>query len=378
MEQQPLLPDACLAEEHSIGQLCHQVQRAALHADTSVLQAAEIQQLLHHIVQPPGLIVDDLQPLAVVLVGGVVQGHQGLHPAPDGGKRGAQFVRHRADELVLHLLGLFQTLSHLVDGAAQPVHLVVGVAGQGQTHIQFAPGDAGGGALHLPQRHHDAPHKVQSGHDREQQDRHRNEPTDDDGVFDLPLHQRQTGDQPQSRHVLGVVGHQRTGRHDHLAGLGAVHRHAQTIRRTERLFKVPAADDALRVRTAGGGDHAAVAVQQHELVFILIGKLFHHAPQRQTAADRRALGGIAGIHFQLTGHRGEPPVHDLLHTAVVAAGIAVQKHCFGQQHHQYGDEQIAPQPAAGDTASHNSVLLSVSIDNKKIFFCDSGKSVGLS
>ena len=285
---------------------------------------------------------------------------------------------HRADELVLHLLGLFQTLSHLIDGAAQPIHLVVGVAGQGQTHVQLAPGDAGGGAFHLPQRHHDAPHEVQPGHDCKQQDCHRNEHTDDDGVFDLPLHQRQTGDQPQGGHVLGVVGHQRAGRHDYLTRLGAVHRHAQTVRAVERLFKVLTTDNTLRVRTAGGGNDAAVAVQQHELVFILIGKLFHHAPQRQTAAGGGALGGIAGIHFQLTGHRGEPPVHNLLHTAVVAAGIAVQEHCLGQQHHQYGDQQIAPQPAAGDTASHNSVLLSVSIDNKKIFFCDSGKSVGLS
>ena len=131
VEQQPLLSDACFAEKHRIGQFCHQVQRPALHADASVLQAAEIQQLLHHIVQPPGLVVDDLQSLAVVLVGGVVQGHQGLHPAPDGGKRSAQLVGHRTDELVLHLLGLFQSLGHLIDGAAQPIHLVVGVAGQG-------------------------------------------------------------------------------------------------------------------------------------------------------------------------------------------------------------------------------------------------------
>ena len=266
---------------------------------------------------------------------------------------------HRTDELVLHLLGLFQSLGHLIDGAAQPVHLVVGVTGQGQTHVQLAPGDAGSGAFHLPQRHHDAPHEVQPGHDRKQQDRHRNEHTDDDGVFDLPLHQRQTGDQPQRGHVLGIVGHQRAGRHDYLARLGAVHRHAQTVRAVECLFKVLTADDAFRVRTAGGGNDAAVAVQQHELVFILIGKLFHHAPQRQTAAGSSALGGIAGIHFQLTSHRGEPPVHDLLHTAVIAPGIAVQEHCLGQQHHQYGDQQVAPQPAAGDTASHNSVLLSV-------------------
>ena len=133
---------------------------------------------------------------------------------------------------------------------------------------------------------------------------------------------------------------------------------ARTKTRGENQFEHISMED-LRVRTAGGGDHAAVAVQQHELVFILIGKLLHHAPQRQTAAGSGALGGIAGIHFQLACHRGEPPVHDLLHAAVIAPGIAVQEHCLGQQHHQYGDKQVAPQPAAGDTASHNSVLLSV-------------------
>ena len=101
------------------------VPKAAVHTDAAVLQTAEIQQLFHHVVQAARLIVDDLKALAVVLVCRVVQCAQGLHPAPDGGERRAQLVRDGTDELVLHLLGLFQPFGHLVDGAAQAVHLAI-------------------------------------------------------------------------------------------------------------------------------------------------------------------------------------------------------------------------------------------------------------
>ena len=67
-----------------------------------------------------------------------------------------------ADELIFHLFRLFKALGHSVDGAAQAVHLIPLVAGDGQTNVQLTPGDAGGGALHLSQRHHDAPHEVQA------------------------------------------------------------------------------------------------------------------------------------------------------------------------------------------------------------------------
>ena len=60
---------------------------------------------------------------------------------------------------VFHLFRLFEALGHPVDGAAQTVHLIPLVAGDGQTDVQLTPGDAGGGALHLSQRHHDAPHE---------------------------------------------------------------------------------------------------------------------------------------------------------------------------------------------------------------------------
>mgnify|MGYP000370457155 CR=1 FL=1 len=82
-----------------------------------------------------------------------------------------ELVGDGADELVFHLFRLFEALGHPVDGAAQAVHLIPLVAGDGQTDVQLTPGDAGGGALHLSQRHHDAPHEVQARHDGKGQHR---------------------------------------------------------------------------------------------------------------------------------------------------------------------------------------------------------------
>ena len=142
------------------------------------------------------------------------------------------------------------------------------VAGDRQAHIQLTPGDAGCGALHLPQRHHDAADEVQAGHHGES-------------------------------HILGGIGHQITGRHHQLAGLGAVDRHTKAVRSLLRLLKVDAGHNAVRICAAGGRNDPAIAVQQHELVFVLIGKLLHHAAQGHAAGSRRALHRIAGVHFQL-------------------------------------------------------------------------------
>ena len=265
-------------------------------------------------------------------------------------------MRDGTDELVLHLLGLFQPFGHLVDGAAQAVHLVVLVASDRQAHIQLTPGDAGCGALYLPQRHHDAADEVQAGHHGESKDHRRDHNTYRDGVLDLRSHKGQAGNKTHRRHILGGIGHQITGRHHQLAGLGAVDRHTKAIRSLLRLLKVGAGHNAVRICAAGGRNDPAIAVQQHELVFVLIGKLLHHAAQGHAAGSRRALHRIAGVHFQLAGHRREPPVHGLLHAVIIAACVVVQEHGFGQQHQQHGDEQVAPQPPAGNPASHSSHL----------------------
>ena len=244
----------------------------------------------------------------------------------------------RADELVFHLLGLFQPLGHLVDGTAQPVHLVPLVAGHGQADIQLPPGDGGGRPFHLAQRHHDAPHKVQARHDGKGQHRRTHDEGHHHGAFELFFHQRQTGDETHGGHIFGCIGYETAGRHDHLSALGAVDGDALPVHGVLRLLKVGAGDDALGVGAAGRGDNAAVAV--------------HHPTQSHAAAGGGLLARFAGVHFELTGDGRKAAVHGLLDAVVVAAGGAVEEHDLHQQHQQYRNEQTAPQPSPGDTASH--------------------------
>ena len=257
-----------------------------------------------------------------------------------------------ADELVFHLFRLFEALGHSVDGAAQAVHLIPLVAGDGQTDVQLTPGDAGGSALHLSQRHHDAPHEVQARHDGKGQHRRTHDEGHHHGAFELFFHQRQTGDETHGGHIFGCIGYETAGRHDHLSALGAVDGDALPVHGVLRLLKVGAGDDALGIGAAGRGDNAAVAVQQHELIFVLIGELLHHPAQSHAAAGGGLLARFAGVHFELAGDGRKAAVHGLLDAVVVAAGGAVEEHDLHQQHQQYRNEQTAPQPSPGDTASH--------------------------
>ena len=260
----------------------------------------------------------------------------------------------RADEFILHLLGLFQPLGHPVDGAAQPVHLVAVVAGHGQTDVQLPPRDTGGGAFHLPQRHHDAPHEIQAGRHRKAQDGDDHHDADEEDIFQLVLHQCQAGDQPHGGHILGRIGHKAANRHDHFAAVGAVDGHPHAVAGLLRLFEVSTGQDALGVGAAGGGNDAAVAVQQHELVFVLIGKLLHHPAQSHAPAGRSFLGRVAGVHFQLAADGGKAAVHGLLDAVVIAAGAAVQEHPLHQEHQQHRHQQTAAEPPPGNAAPHSS------------------------
>ena len=101
-----------------------------------------------------GLGADNLEPLAVVGVAGVVQRADRFDPALDAGQRRAQLMADRGDELVFHALGLGQVLGHLVDGMAQAADLVV-VARVGQAGLQVAARNAVGDGFDLAQRPHD-------------------------------------------------------------------------------------------------------------------------------------------------------------------------------------------------------------------------------
>ena len=151
-QMQPLGTDARFHEEGRIGKLRHQIQRAAVQLHTA-LQPGKAEQLLYHIIQPVGFPPDDGQTLAVVFILRIPDMSNGLHPAPDAGKRSAQLVADRRDEFILQTLGFGQLPRHLVDGIAQPANLVT-VAAFGQTGAQIAPGDGIGGLGHLIQRAH--------------------------------------------------------------------------------------------------------------------------------------------------------------------------------------------------------------------------------
>ena len=146
------------------------------------------------------------------------------------------------------------------------------------------------------------------------------------GAFELFFHQRQTGDETHGSHIFGCIGYETAGRHDHLSALGAVDGDALPVHSLLRLLKVGAGDDALGIGAAGRGDDAAVAVQQHELIFVLIGELLHHPAQSHAAAGGGLLARFSGVHFELAGDGRKAAVHGLLDAVVVAAGGAVEEH----------------------------------------------------
>ena len=218
----------------------------------------------------------------------------------------------------------------------------------------------------LPQRHHDAPHEVQAGgHCKAQNGRHHDQ-ADDENALQLRLHQRQTGDKAHGSHVLGRIGHQTAHSHDRFPAGGAVDGHTHAVRCILRLVKVVLHHDAVRTCAAGGGDHAAITVQQHELIFVFIRKLLHHPAQGHTAVGRGLLGRVAGVHFQLTVDGGKTPHHGLLDAVVVAAAEVVHEHALHQQHQQHRQEQASPQPAVGNTTAH--CFSSFLIDNAQPHF----------
>ena len=103
--------DALPAEKLPIGvhrvlQLRLQIQRLHRQGEPAILNAGELQQLLHHVGQPPRLGDDDVHSLPHVL--GVLQlaALNGLRPSGDGGQGGTQLMGDGGDELRLCLFRL--------------------------------------------------------------------------------------------------------------------------------------------------------------------------------------------------------------------------------------------------------------------------------
>ena len=344
---QALLPDARLHKQGGVGGLRHQIQHLTVELD-AVLQPGKIQQLLHHGVQPVGLGGDDRQTPAIVGVVRVLDVADGLHPALDGGERRAQLMTHRGDKVVFHPVGLGQLLRHAVDGAAQTAHLVL-VPGVRQAGGQIAVGDAGGGGLHLAQRTHDGAHKKQAAHNGKAQHRHRHAHGGQQHLLPLPVHQRQTGDEPHGGDASRCVGHQRGDGHDPLAGVGVENGRAHTAVTGEGGAKVLPLHQAPVDHTAAGGQHGAAGIQQHQLQLVLFVKLLHDAPKRLSPGGGGVpgvAGGAGGLQTAVDG--GEPVEHGPLHAAVQILVGGVEEQPLRHRQHQRRDEQTAPQPAGCD------------------------------
>ena len=91
--------DALPAEKLPIGvhrvlQLRLQIQRLHRQGEPAVLNAGELQQLLHHVGQPPRLGDDDPHPLLHISRVPHLAVHDGFRPAIDRGQGSTQFMGH--------------------------------------------------------------------------------------------------------------------------------------------------------------------------------------------------------------------------------------------------------------------------------------------
>ena len=159
-----------------------------------VLDTGELQQLLHHVGQPPGLGHNDAHPLLHILRVPYFPVHDGLRPAVDGGEGRAQLMGNRGDEFILQLLRLLDLQGHVVEGVGQITDLVV------ELLLDLDPvrpgGDPFGGVCDARYRIHDGADEVQVGEVHHTQDGKADAQRDAHNEDDLPVHAAQGGDIP--------------------------------------------------------------------------------------------------------------------------------------------------------------------------------------
>jgi hypothetical protein len=132
--------------EEAHGHLAGEAEIDAVDADhgARVFGAREIKEILHHHLQPEGVIVDDVDAAAcgfLILHAGFLDGFDG---GADGGERGAEFVAGVGDEVGFHLEGAGDVgdIAHQEEGAAVVGAVVDG--GGGGLAVDGAAGDLEG------------------------------------------------------------------------------------------------------------------------------------------------------------------------------------------------------------------------------------------
>ena len=188
----------------------------------AVLNAGKLQQLFHHIGQPPCLGDNDAH--ALFYVGGIpdLAVLNGLRPAVDGGKGGPQFVRHRRDKLVFDFLGLVDFGGHIVQCVGQIAYLIVVLLLDLDTVASRSDplGDLGDARHRL----NDRADKIEIGGIDQNQNGQPHQSGQPHNDHQLPVHQPQGSHIPYGRHRPAIDGKGGGHRHDMLPGGGVLPR----------------------------------------------------------------------------------------------------------------------------------------------------------
>ena len=340
--------DSLLLEELHVGvdgvlKLRLQIHLLNAQSEAPVLHLGEVQQLLHHVGQPPGLLEDDAHAPLELLGVRVLQ--QRLPPAVDGGEGGAQLVGHGGDELRLDPLALADLAGHVVDGVDELADLVpVGVLHLGAV---AAPGDALGGLgdlghrlHHIVDEHH-VGHVHHPRHHQQQPRRHAH------GGEDLPLHGGHGGDVAHGPHHLIVQQQRHAHGHDVLPRIGVHAPEGGDVLVLEHVVDVLGPGLHAGGEAVGADDDlpcGADELQLHEIPFGKFGgKGVGVAVELAVAAHGVAGKVVAGV--------GGPGAQPVQHHIIVVVGHAHAEGAGHQQGHHKDGAQGAEQPAlaqAGD------------------------------
>ena len=326
-------------------QLGLDVHRLHRQGEAAVLNPGELQQLLHHPRQPPGLAGDDGHALAHVPFVPGLAAHDGLGPAGDGGQRGAQFVGDRGDELRLHALRLLDPQGHVVDGVGEVPHLVVELL----FHLDAvaSPGDPPGDAGDVLHRVHDGADEVDVGDVHQDQNAHRQDHRHQGEDGHLPVHQAHGGDVAHDPHQLPVVQQGGGDRRDPLAGLGQFPLPGGNLLLLPHPVDVPGArHGAGEGQAVGGVDHLPRRVQKLQLQ---PGAVLEGADVVLGGGEIVLAAGVStGVGAEVVG--GNPRL--ALHIGEDAAVIVIADdhgeghHNHQQNHHQ--DADAVEQPPLAD------------------------------
>ena len=348
-----LQSDALLAEElpvgvHRVLQFRFQIQRLHRQGEAAVLNAGELQQLLHHVGQPVGLRHDDVHPFAHVARVLQLTALNRLRPAGDGGERGAQLVGDGRNKLRLGLFRLLDLQRHVIDGVCELSDLVIELLLD--LDAVAAVRNEAGRLVDAGQRLHDGTHEIQVREIHHSQNGDPDQGAYTDGQEQLPVHRRHRGDEPDHAHCGPLVDDRGGHGHDPLPCLGVLSRPGLHI------AALHGAGDVRRPRHRARGGQAVAGTQQRtvcldelHLQLLLIRKFCYIVlgcrPVLPPGVDAEAPGRVRGP-------GGEVVPHGPL--IVRPQGQGERSH--GQQQDQGHHAHAVHQPALPDAPDLHPVL----------------------